>query len=351
MKENIPDIFYHLITHKGFRDWVQKPSKENHYFWKKWMESHPDKLKELKKGREFIEKLHFQKERLSNDELEEILGKVIANEKPVSTKAPKWWQGRTLLFGQWLRVAAILLLTVVAAVVMHGIGSGNQEEQTPEATEWITMENPKGRKSKVTLPDGTKVDLNHESWLRFPKIFNGDTREVQLRGEAFFEVRRNDTLPFIVRTNTLETEVLGTSFNIKSLDEEQETEISLVTGKVKIVGLYPGSAEEDAYLSPGEQLSYNGKSGQIKFGKFNLDRVTAWKEGIIVFKDAGFEEFFDQLESWYGVDFHLHGSPSREWKINGRYQNEKLEDILIGLKFVYGLDYSIKGKNVRIEIK
>ena len=196
------------------------------------------------------------------------------------------------------------------------------------------------------MPDGTQVNLNYESQLKFPKVFEGEIRKVELIGEAFFEVVKNDTLPFIVQTGDVETEVLGTSFNIRSYGSGQHAEVSLVTGKVKINYLNDPINKESTHLSPGEQLSYNRNSGQAIKSTFDLEEVIAWKEGIILFKDAGFEEFIDQLERWYGVDFQIYGTPSKKWKVNGRYENEKLDDILTGLNFVYGLEYKIQGKNV-----
>src|SRR5690606_37545513 len=128
--------------------------------------------------------------------------------------------------GQGLRIAAILLISLIAAAIMEGFVSEIQKKPAPVADEWRTVENPKGRKTKVTLPDGTLVNLNYESRLKFPKAFTGNIREVELIGEAFFEVVSNDTMPFIVRTGNIETEVLGTSFNIRYFEREQETDIS-----------------------------------------------------------------------------------------------------------------------------
>lgn len=353
MIESGSDIFHHLITHKGFLDWVQKPNDESSYFWKKWMEKHPQNISDLKKAREFIERMHFRKEQLSPNELDDLLGKVIGNEVPVYRPiARKPNPGLWPFFGPWLRVAAILLISVMAVFFLNGILKEVQEEPVGVQVEWVTLENPKGRKSKVTLPDGTKVNLNYESRLIFPKAFTGDYRKVELIGEAFFEVVPNDTIPFIVQTNAIETEVLGTSFNIRSFEGEQETDISLVTGKVKVNQINGGAEiKEITHLSPGEQLTYNRNSGQMVKGPFEVERVTAWKEGVILFKDAGFEEFINQLEKWYGVDFQIHGTPSNKWMINGRYQHEKLGDILMGLNFVYDIEYKIQGKNVILKLK
>lgn len=352
MEENGSDIFYNLISNGSFRDWVQRPNKENTYFWRKWMEEHPEDIAAVKKAREFIERMHFRKEQLSSSELDDLLGKIIVHEgtayKSTAKKSRSVW---SIFFSQWVRVAAILVICFITAVVHFGIVKEAPEEPGEAQVEWVVLENPKGRKSKVTLPDGTKVNLNYESRLEFPKVFQGNVRTVELIGEAFFEVVPHDSMPFIVQANGIETEVLGTSFNIRSYKDESETHVSLVTGKVKISETSEGSVDEGRYLVPGEQLNYNRNSGNVVVNTFDLESVTAWKEGIILFKDAGFEEFIDQLERWYGVDFQIYGRPSRKWNVNGRYQNEKLDDILIGLKFVYGLEYKIQGKNVILKLK
>src|SRR5690606_33837898 len=123
----------------------------------------------------------------------------------------------------------------------------------------------------VTLPDGTQVNLNYESQLKFPKVFEGNIRKVELIGEAFFEVVKNDTMPFIVKTGDVETEVLGTSFNIRSYERGQTAEVSLVTGKVKIHYIDGSIKKESTHLSPGEQLSYNRNSGQTVKSTFDLE--------------------------------------------------------------------------------
>lgn len=353
MKEDGSDIFHHLITDKGFLEWVKKPNDHNNYFWRKWMEEHPENISDVKKAREFIERLHFRKKQLSPNELDDLLGKVIANEVPVYRPvARKPNPGLWPFFEQWFRVAAILLISVMAAFFLNGILKEVQEEPAGVQVEWVTLENPKGRKSKVTLPDGTKVNLNYESRIKFPEAFTGDRRKVELMGEAFFEVVPNDTTPFIVQTNAIETEVLGTSFNIKSFEGEKETEVSLVTGKVKVTHPQGGAEiKKITHLSPGDRLTYNRHSGEGVKGTFDVEKTISWKEGVILFKDAGFEEFIDQLERWYGVDFQIYGSPSGKWKVNGRYQNEKLDDILTGLNFVYDMEYKIQGKNVILKIE
>lgn len=344
------DIFFQLISNQDFRDWVQHPDKKRSYYWRKWMEANPDKLGDLQRAREFIERMVFNKQHLQSDELDQLLLKIVANEKStnaISIKQADVWAGKK----GWIKVAAIFIVFLVATWVVNKVVIEKNSEATPVAVKWKTVENPKGRKSKIVLPDGSQVNLNYESRLKFPEVFEGETRRVELIGEAYFDVAHNDTMPFIVVTGEIETVVLGTTFNIRSQVDGQETDVSLVEGRVQVnfTGGAEGSKTFD--LSPGEQLRYHKQARTTEKRPFDIQLVTAWKEGIIIFTDAGFGEFIDQLERWYGVDFQIYGVPPKDWKVNGRYQNEELDDILTGLSFVYGLEYKIQGKNVIINLK
>lgn len=344
------DIFFHLISNRDFRDWVQHPDKERDRYWKKWMEANPEKIDDLKKAREFLERLTFKTDQLQAGELDDILLKIVAGE---SSPRQSEKQGRVLRSRQTalLKIAAAFVVFLISVWLIRQVAVDSDTGPSQELVAWKTIDNPKGKKSKITLPDGSQVDLNYESSLRFPNVFEGGVRKVELIGEAFFDVKHNDSLPFIVVTGEIETVVLGTTFNIRSKADDLETDVSLVTGKVQVN--YSGNAEETTRfeLFPGEQLSVHKQTKMVEKRPFDIQRVTAWKDGIILFHDAEFEEFIDQLERWYGVNFQIHGIAPANWKINGRYHDEKLEDILLGLSFVYNLDYKIQDKNVILHLQ
>ena len=333
-------------------DWVKMPNEKTNYFWRKWMEEHPEFILELKRSREFIERMNFRKAQMSPKELDDMFGKILSNEQTVSRPISKWGKVNSMNIGFWLRITGILLLSLLASVIIDNMIFKLKVPPPLTESEWRTVENPKGRKSKITLPDGTLVNLNYESQLNFPELFTGNSRKVELIGEAFFDVAHNDSFPFIVRANGIETQVLGTSFNIKSFADGKETEISLVTGKVDVKHSKGGEQFINiTQLSPGEQLTFNRISGEMVKGTFNEEWITSWKDGVLLFKDAGFDEFIFRLEKWYGVNFQIYGTPSGNWRINGRYQHEKLSDILLGLKFVYDIEYKIQERNVILKIK
>jgi len=119
---------------------------------------------------------------------------------------------------------------------------------------------------------------------------------------------------------------------------------------VRVAETEGGLFQEEQMLAAGDQVSYNMELREMKLGKFDLESVTGWKDGLLIFKDATLEQFVDKLEKWYGVDFQIHGNLHTNWRINGRYQNEKIEDILVGLKFIYGLSYQMEGNRIILRL-
>lgn len=350
------DIFNYLISNKGFIDWVRNPNESSDYFWDKWVEEQPNYTKDIIRAREFVERMQFNDEKLTEDELGELLGKIIKKEKTdilIEERSKRVFQPNLKWIFKYAAIFFIVFATTFSIYYFNSSFNTDANTLVAEIVEWEIVSNPRGKRSKVTLPDGTVVDLNYESTLKYPKKFNQKIRQVELKGEAFFDVYHMDDNPFIVKTGVLETEVFGTSFNINSFDRNDRLDVSLVTGKVKIKNTFEDDTQgvSSVLLAPGEQLSYNKISHEMVKNVFDLENTIAWKDGSIIFEDIGFKEFISRLERWYGVNFQIYGNPPKNWRFNGRYQDEKIENILIGIKFVYQLDYNIQDKNIIIKFK
>lgn len=352
-KKNI-DIIVRLISDEEFKDWVLNPKPSSNEFWKKWISEHPEYIEEIQAAKAFVERIKFKEQILDADESDELLGNVLRQEKMYLHRIPKNMPTYFSFKGQFIQVASILLIILSISVFINFISSEDEKlSDKIEVVEWREIKNPRGRKSSIVLPDGTKVTLNYESILKFPKEFHKNKRQVELVGEAFFEVTPNDTVPFIVRTGDILTKVLGTSFNISSFEWGESTDVSLVTGKVNVSGGVSDLSGNipEVTLRPGEQFTYNKSSKESNITNFDIENIVAWKNGVILFQNASFEDFIDKLEKWYGVNFQVFGNPSRTWNINGRYENQNLDDILVGLRFVYDIEYQIIGKNVILKIR
>src|SRR5690606_8696163 len=123
---------------------------------------------------------------------------------------------------------------------------------------------------------------------------------------------------------------------------------ALVSGKVK-VGLSKDERQESLMLQSGEMAEMNYKEGNLILGKFNLEQVTAWKDGTIYFADAGIEEIVTTLENWYGVDIQTAGYPKTDWKFNAKFENESLYTVMEALKYAQNMAYELKDKELIIK--
>ncbi|RWY53998.1 FecR family protein [Mucilaginibacter gilvus] len=203
-----------------------------------------------------------------------------------------------------------------------------------------TIVTPRGGQYQVILPDGTKVWLNAASSLRFPIFFTGKTREVDITGEAYFEVAKNAAMPFKVKTNRAEIEVLGTHFNIMAYDDETTMKTTLLEGAVNIK-----SGNFSARLKPGQQaqITANGQSKVVD--DVDVDDETAWKNGIFQFRDAGIDMILRQASRWYDVDVIYKGTiPHREF--NGRIARSVKASELLNMLEYTGVKLKIEGKNI-----
>jgi transmembrane sensor len=168
-----------------------------------------------------------------------------------------------------------------------------------------TISTPRGGQYQLMLADGSKVWLNAASSLRFPASFVGKERKVELLGEAYFEVAKNAKMPFKVKVNGMEVEVLGTHFNINSYENESTIRTTLLEGSVKI-----NKNNSSSLLKPGQQAQMN-KAGEIKIiNDADVEEAIAWKEGKFQFDRADIHDIMRQLTRWYDVDVEYKGTVS-----------------------------------------
>ena len=160
----------------------------------------------------------------------------------------------------------------------------------------------------IVLSDGTRVHLNAASTLRFPVAFTGDTREVSLTGEAYFEVKKNPSRPFHVKTGGFTVEVFGTRFNVKSYPEDGSSAATLVEGKVRIQKQVNGRSA-GFFLKPGQQAALNA-AGKLRLNSSpNLDEVLAWQSDNFKFANRPVLSFLHDVARWYDVPVVYRGSP------------------------------------------
>ncbi len=207
-------------------------------------------------------------------------------------------------------VAAMLILGLLAGSVLTYFLSGNHFNQ-----EQLVFETPRGEKSMVTLPDGSEVWLNANSRLVY-NSFSANHRQVELKGEAFFKVARNEQAPFVVKTNECSVEVLGTTFNVMAYDEFGRKEITLLSGKVNV-----HLENNEQVLKPGQALIL--KDQQFQIVEVNASQASGWVDNKFNFKNIPLSELMQRLENWYDVDITLENRTGREVNFTGTFKNEE----------------------------
>ncbi|HPT32338.1 MAG TPA: DUF4974 domain-containing protein, partial [Prolixibacteraceae bacterium] len=199
---------------------------------------------------------------------------------------------------------------------------------------------PKGQISEYVFADGTHVWLNSDSRLRFPVNAGLTNREVNLEGEAYFDVARNEKKPFIVHTGGIDIHVLGTSFNVQSYPDMDQTETTLVEGSLEI---HNQNREVLATLNPGEQLTYTRSSQSAALNKVDTNPYQAWRDGKLIFRDKSLGEIAGNLERWYNVTLVFTDEKIKNYRFTGTILKYKpFDQILQAIRLTTPIRYQIR---------
>lgn len=188
-----------------------------------------------------------------------------------------------------------------------------------------TIQVPAGGEYSLRLADGTGVWMNSGSSLRFPVIFSGDKREVELKGEAYFEVTKSE-IPFLVKTADMDVKVLGTSFNISVYEDDEAVTATLVTGKVEIFEHY----NQQVYLMiPGNTLAYRKSTHEVMIDTPDPEIYTSWIRGEFKFRDMRLEEIMLKLNRWYNCSVSYEDPALKELRFSGAAEKDRPIDYLL----------------------
>ena len=324
-----------------FVKWVLKPDKESGHFWYKWMQNNPEKKPILEAARKFVEHLHYKDHfEIDNAQYTHILEQVMRYKWQQDISEQNEW--RTKIRTIWWSLAASVV--IIAATVATANYFSSKAESAAIKTSYIIKEVPKGAKYSFSLPDGSKVQVNAGSQIKYPESFGENERNVYLTGEAFFNVEKDEERPFIVHTGALLTTVLGTSFNIRAYPDEPLKKIAVVSGVVKV-----SSAQGAAiFVEPKKMAVYKGEDQTLNNKLYNINKEIGWKDGLLYFHKATLAQVFKELESWYGVEITHTKDISENDQYSGEYRNETLENVLEGISYTSGFQFNIEGKRVTI---
>lgn len=209
--------------------------------------------------------------------------------------------------------------------------------------EFNTITTPRGGQYQVVLEDGTKVWLNAASSIKFPQAFTGNDRQVELTGEAYFEVAKNKVKPFIVQANGTQVQVLGTHFNINAYSDNANITTTLLEGSVRMA-----IGNSVVTLVPGQKGTATKTDMPIQVSKADLEEIMAWKNGFFVFRDENIVNIMKQVSRWYDVDVEYQGDVQNN-EFGGtisKYKN--ITELLNIMQLTRSIHYKVEGRRVII---
>lgn len=209
------------------------------------------------------------------------------------------------------------------------------------------MVTPRGRQFQLTLPDGTKVWLNAASSLRYPTMFTGSDRRVEITGEAYFEVAHDATKPFIVQIqDKADIQVLGTHFNVNAYADEPVLRTTLLEGKVKITP--KAGTGKSVTLSPDEECVLDGIHTEVK--KVEVETAVAWINGRFNFKSADLDMVFRQLARWYDVEIRYNGKSNSRFS-GSMYRSKDFYELLQLIGYTSNVSVKVEQKIITVTPK
>ena len=341
------------INDPYFLKWIFQPESLSEQYWINYMGIHPDEKKHILLLKDELSRLKLKNEDLSEQEKKLLLQKILKKKNQIQLVSNLRING--IKFARYAAVAAVFLVIGNALMYLYlnktenqlnyadleynlpvekpllVLPDGSNIELAKNSTLKYTKGNqlivdgqpvdiktnnvqvpvsnqviiPSGTMSTLTLSDNTVVYLNAGSKLIYPSEFNGDEREVLLFGEAFFEVSKNKSKPFIVKTASLSVKVLGTKFNISAYSEDNDINTVLVEGLVSVKRNDASIFERSITLEPNQMVRYNKQSKELTTSTVDAEYYTLWKDGMLKFENEELSSIIHKIERFYNLTITL----------------------------------------------
>lgn len=342
---NIEDF----LTDESFINYCYELNDTDKAFWENVILTQPLLKKKISDARELCLLLSIKVNKADKQEQLARLKAAIENEQLKKQTLPvarirRLWPAR-------FAVAATLLVLVIA----YGLYKYNAPVSGAVLYSRVTTTNYHlvaqtnyGNRKSVVLPDGTTVTLNGSSSLKIANDYNGNDRHVLLTGEAFFEVTKDKTRPFVVLTAKTATTALGTSFKVSSYATAKTASVMLATGKVKVEATQAKTNVTDQILIPGQQVVLAEGRNSFTKSEFNKAELQNWLNSRLVFNNATFSEIAAKITNTYGIQVITDTKEVDQIRFTGQFSNKSLTEVLDAIGFVNNFKYKLKGDTIKI---
>ena len=280
---------------------------------------------------------------MSDSDFQELSARVRQNIdrkiKPIQIHTPQRWV--------WYAsgVAAILLIVIGLSFYFNPKSGNNLSRIKSDIplSDWAKYENSSAKILKVSLPDGSMVWLQPKTHLAYNQS-DRVYRQVNLRGEAFFDVKRDESRPFLIYAGKMTTKVLGTSFNVKAYPETEKFEVSVVTGKVSVTN----ESEKEVFVTPKQQVILENKSDALVINELPTNKTFYWELATLNFDDAPVQSVVNNIEQNFNVTIHLNPK-LLTCRLSGEFNQEHLSTILEVICKSIDAEYVMDGQEIYLK--
>lgn len=301
-----------------------------------WRQQKPENEKTLNTLKTIWDKTGKVRPISEEQETEIAWKKLSAKIKTTPKAAPKW---KTLSFVLPRAAAAVLIFTSMIIFYLTQTSTGNQ------VVKMIEISTQKGEKRQLTLADGSTIWLNAESNIKYPEKFNGETREIYLNGEAYFDVAHNPLKPFKVNTDEITTTVLGTEFNVQAYPEQKNILVALDEGKVAV-----NHQNNKMLLEPGKAVSYNKTTHHFIKTDINGNH-NQWRNDVLELNNVTLAKAVKVIERWFGEKIVVDNEKLNTCLITATFKNPDIESVIEVITSILSIEnekinnvYHIKGE-------
>jgi len=272
-----------------------------------------------------------------------ILGRIYQKMKMDEFKALPRNKGTVRILNVISKVAAVLFIPLLAYVWL----TRGSDFPIAAETAYSEIYSPMGTRTMFYLPDGTTGWLNGGSGLEFPTEFKGGTREVILKGEAYFDVVTDSKKPFIVKGENTDVTAYGTSFNVQAYPGDKEARITLIKGKIRLSEKLNNKVFHLVDLEPGQMCVYYPETRLDRIEAVDVKKVSAWTEGKLTFRDETFSEVVRKIDRWYNVELIIMDEPLKSYAYQATFMDETLDEVLKLLSISAPIVYRDLGREKR----
>ncbi len=250
---------------------------------------------------------------------------------------------------KWYRTWSVAAVAIVllGLITVTAYWQGSRQVQSNFSD--IVVEAPLGSKTKLTLPDGSTVWLNAGSKMVYSQGFGVSDRKLDFQGEGYFEVEKNDEMPFLVQTHDVNVTVVGTKFNFRNYPEDEEAVVELLEGKVAL----ENQLKEEAvrYLSPNEKMVLHKATGKMDITLAKVKEATLWTENILLFDEDLLPDIVWKLERSYRVQIEIENEDLKQARFYGQFNQleQNIYDVLDMLSETGKLKYHEEGKVIYLK--